>query len=205
MKFQQLFPLSSCERLVKYSGQIMEYACQIFRKSKNTKKTPVNFFLSNNSSLRRSTPRQHYKVTRNDQLHKLITQLTCNYRHIEDLDISAKNKRLSRQDGGWYEFRRQLTYRATLRGNKIFIADRWFASSKRCSRCNQTKKEMLLSERVYHCDLEMDRDLNASQNLANLINTASSAGINACGQDGSVIMLQTLLQPAWQKQELSPV
>ena len=158
----------------------------------------------------------HYKVacSRNDTIHKLTTTLTENYRHIviEDLDISemVKNKRLSRSilDGGFYEFRRQLTYKAELRGNKIFIADRWYASSKRCSSCGHHKETLLLSEREYKCakcDLQIDRDLNAAKCLAQLLNTVSSTEIDACRQDGSVIMLKTLLQPAWLKQELSPV
>ena len=50
----------------------------------------------------------------------------------------------------------------------------------------------------------MDRDLKAIC-LEQLINTVGSTGIDACGQDGSVIMLKTLLQPVWQKQELTPV
>ena len=158
----------------------------------------------------------HYKVacSRNDTIHKLTTTLTENYRHIviEDLSVSemVKNKRLSRSilDCGFYEFRRQLTYKAELRGNKIFIADRWYASSKKCSSCGHQKEILLLSEREYKCakcNLQMDRDLNAAKCLAQLLNTVSSTEIDACRQDGSVIMLKTLLQPAWLKQELSPV
>ena len=53
--------------------------------------------------------------------------------------------------------------------------------------------------------MEKDRDLNAANCFVQLIITVSSTEIDACGQDGSVIMLKTLLQPAWLKQELSPV
>lgn len=51
----------------------------------------------------------------------------------------------------------------------------------------------------------MDRDHNAAVCLKQLISTASSAGINACGQDGSVTTLKMCLQPAWMKQELGPI
>ncbi len=160
--------------------------------------------------------RLHYKIAcnRNDALHKLTTMLTNNYGNIsiEDLEISkmVKNKRLSRHilDGGWYEFRRQLQYKSVLRGSKVFVADRWYASSKKCSSCGNYKEDLPLSERVYNCmecQLEIDRDLNAAKCLEKLISTASFAGIKACGQDGSVIMLKTSLQPAWMNQELSPV
>jgi putative transposase len=121
-----------------------------------------------------------------------------------------KRKRLSRSimDMGWYEFRRQLSYKSRLKKNKISIADKWFASSKKCSSCGHCKTELSLSERVYECSechLKRDRDLNAAICLEQLLHTVSSTEINACGQDGSVIMLKALLQPAWQKQELSRV
>ena len=160
--------------------------------------------------------RMHYQISnaRNDFIHKLTTELTENYKYIviEDLDISEmiKQKRMSRSimDCGLYEFRRQLSYKAELRSNKIFVADRWYASSKRCSGCGYCKKELSLSERTYicsECGLELDRDHNAAICLEQLLNTVSSTGIDACGQDGSVVMLKTSPQPAWQKQELSTV
>ena len=113
----------------------------------------------NRTKAKKRIAKLHYKVAsiRSDSLHKLTTQLTKNYRNIviEDLDISrmVKQKRLSRSimDGGWHEFRRQLNYKAQLRGNKIFIADKWYASSKRCSSCGHHKEDLTLSERIYKC------------------------------------------------------
>jgi putative transposase len=170
----------------------------------------------NRQKIKKRVARLHYRIVcnRNDHLHKLTTQLTKHYKNIviEDLDISEmiKNKRLSRSimDGGWHEFRRQMCYKASLRGNKIFIADKWYASSKRCSCCDHYKESLTLSDRIYECSqcgLKMNRDLNAALCLEKLLNTVSSTEIDACGQDGSVIMLKALLQPAWKKQELSPV
>jgi putative transposase len=170
----------------------------------------------NREKTKKALARQHYKISckRNNALHKLSTNLTDRYRYIviEDLAISdmVKNRQLSQQimDGGWYEFRRQLSYKAGLKGNKIFVADRWFASSKHCSSCGYKKATLGLEERIYRCSscgLEMDRDLNAAKCLERLVSTESSSGIDACGQEGSVIMLKTLLQPAWLNQELSPV
>ena len=153
----------------------------------------------NRNKCKKNLAKQYNKVrcTRNDQLHKLTTRLTKNYTFIaiEDLSITQmlKNKRLARQiaDSGWYEFRRQLTYKAALRGNKLLIADRWYASSKKCSRCKQIKDNLCLSERTYQCqqcNFSIDRDLNAALNLQELINTVSSTEINACGQSGSATM-----------------
>jgi putative transposase len=158
----------------------------------------------NRLKAKRRVAKLHYQISNSRNDYKKIV--------IEDLDISkmVKRKDLSQSimDGGWYEFRRQLTYKAKLKGNVIVIAERWYASSKRCSSCGHCKEELALSERIYKCSvcfLEMDRDLNAAKCLEQLIYTASFAGIDACGQDGSVIMLKASLQPAWLKQELSPV
>ena len=73
---------------------------------------------------------------------------------------------------GFYEFRRQLEYKSKLKGNYLLIADRWFASSKICFGCGHKKDKLKFSERVYHCEAcghEMDRELNAAQNLRNLL------------------------------------
>ena len=48
-----------------------------------------------------------------------------------------------------------------------------------------------LLEREYQCDqcgLKIDRDLNAAICLVQLLNTVSSTEIDACRQDGSVII-----------------
>ena len=49
------------------------------------------------------------------------------------------------------------------------MADRWYASSKTCSRCGALKAELGLSARTYHCEhcgLVIDRDLGAALALA---------------------------------------
>ncbi|WP_435622014.1 zinc ribbon domain-containing protein, partial [Anoxybacillus eryuanensis] len=48
------------------------------------------------------------------------------------------------------------------------VADRFYPSSKKCSRCGHVKDHLSLSERTYRCGacgIEIDRDLNASINL----------------------------------------
>ena len=50
------------------------------------------------------------------------------------------------------------------------MIDQWFPSSKKCCKCGQKKEDLKLSHRIYECDncgLKIDRDLNASINLAN--------------------------------------
>ncbi|NEQ73726.1 MAG: IS200/IS605 family element transposase accessory protein TnpB [Okeania sp. SIO2C9] len=128
--------------------------------------------------------------TRKDTLHKLTTYLAKNHSQIviEDLNVSGmmSNHKLAKAvaDMGFYEFRRQLEYKCELYGSELIIIDRWFPSSKTCSRCGQVKESLSLSERVFnceHCNFSCDRDLNAALNLA----MAGSSSVTACGLDNA--------------------
>jgi len=77
------------------------------------------------------------------------------------------NRKLSRaiSDIRMYEFKRQLNYKAELKGNIILENDRWFASSKTYPDCGNIKKDLTLKDRVYKCEvcgLKGDRDHMAS-------------------------------------------
>ncbi|MCU0545346.1 MAG: transposase [Oscillatoriaceae cyanobacterium Prado104] len=122
----------------------------------------------------------HRKIAniRKDTLHKLTTLLAKNHGTIviEDLNVSGMmaNRKLAKsiQDMGFYEFRRQLTYKCKLYGSKLVAVDRWFPSSKTCSGCAAKKETLSLSERVFecsHCGLIIDRDLNAAINLSKTV------------------------------------
>jgi len=81
-----------------------------------------------------------------------------------------KNHKLARaiSDIGFGEFRRQLEYKAKIRGNFVKIHDRFFPSSKTCSGCKKIKEKLTLKDRIFKCafcDLEIDRDLNSAINL----------------------------------------
>ena len=79
-------------------------------------------------------------------------------------------------DGGFFELRRQLTYKAKLYGSQIVVAGRFEPSSKTCSCCGVIKETLALAERTFRCDdceFEAGRDHNAALNLARI--AASSA------------------------------
>jgi IS605 OrfB family transposase len=126
---------------------------------------------------------------RTDALHQATTELARRYETViaEDLNVAGmiRNRHLARAitDQGLGTARRMLAYRTTWNGGRLIIAGRWFPSSKACSGCGAAKAKLALSERTYrcdHCDLVMDRDVNAARNLLHL--AASGAGsINACG------------------------
>lgn len=111
-----------------------------------------------------------------DFLQKLTTVLINNFQYIcvEKLNVSGmlKNHKLAKSIQGlsFFEFRRQLEYKAEFNKREIVKADTFYPSSKTCSKCGK-KKDLTLSDRVYECEcgLTIDRDYNASINLLNLI------------------------------------
>ena len=80
-----------------------------------------------------------------------------------------KNKHLSKavQEQCFYEFRRQIEYKATWNNILVIVADRFFPSSKLCSCCGSIKKDLKLSDRIYKCECGnvIDRDYQAALNL----------------------------------------
>lgn len=93
---------------------------------------------------------------------------------MEDLNVKGmmKNKHLAKavQEQGFYRFIQYMKYKSEKYGIKFVQADRFYPSSKICSRCGCIRKDLKLSDRVYRCNecgLVIDRDFNASINLAN--------------------------------------
>ena len=92
---------------------------------------------------------------------------------MEDLNVSGmmKNRHLSKAlaNQKLYEFIRQMKYKCEKFVIEFVRVDRFYPSSRTCSSCGHVKKDLKLSDRVYKCEcgLEIDRDLNASINLAN--------------------------------------
>jgi putative transposase len=118
--------------------------------------------------------------TRDLHLHRLTTTLAGSFEAVvlEDLHIvgmvkKSKNnttKGLSRSilDAGFYELRRQLTYKAEDRGHRVVVVGRFYPSSKMCSSCGETKAKLALSDRVFECSncgIRLDRDVNAARNI----------------------------------------
>ena len=121
----------------------------------------------------------HYHVAniRKDALHQATTYLakTKSVIVLEDLNVGGmlKNHHLAQAiaDVGMSEFRRQLIYKGAWYGCEILVADRFYPSTKRCSRCGEVKPVMSLGEREYQCEacgFVIERDLNAAINLEQL-------------------------------------
>ena len=119
----------------------------------------------------------HRRITniRQNATHKATTFICKNHAVValENLNTSGilKNHKLAGaiSDANFYEFRRQVEYKAVSYGGKVIFVDRFYPSTKKCSNCGEIK-EISLSERVYvceKCNYTQDRDLNASKNLEN--------------------------------------
>ena len=134
----------------------------------------------------------HVANQRSDAMHKLATRLARTYSDVSVEDLNAagmvKNHRLAKavSDAAFGEFRRQLEYKTARTGAALHVVDRWYPSSKTCSKCGRVKAKLSLAERVYKCDgcgLVMDRDLNAAVNI--LVAGSAPETINAHGGTGS--------------------
>ncbi len=117
----------------------------------------------------------HQKVSRKrkDFLHKLSDSLSKKYEYIGIEDISLKEIASKLSTGiNVYETRyagfiEMVKYKTC---QKVVSIDKWFPSSKLCSKCGNKKKKLKLEQRIYKCSkcgLVIDRDENAAINIAN--------------------------------------
>lgn len=136
---------------------------------------------SNWNKTRIKVARQYEKIRnqRQDFLQKLSTEfikendIIC----IEDLNISEmiqdnrKDMRRNIGDVSWYEFTRQLQYKADWYGRIIIKVGRYFASSQTCSCCGKkfpiTKDLGVRQWTCPNCKSILDRDINAAINILN--------------------------------------
>ena len=160
-----------------------------------------------------------------DALHQLTSDLTRRFHTIaiEDLNVRGmmKNRCLARAiaDMSFFEFRRQLEYKAAMRGGQVWVADRFYPSSKTCSCCGHKLEKLDLSVRAWtcpSCSTHHDRDVNAAINLKTMAErhgtneplaqtiakaNAVSSTVSACGEEGSGSTLRSGTKPASMKQE----
>lgn len=154
----------------KYEEQLIKSQRKLSKRKKGS---------NNRNKQRLKVNKWHKKITncRIDFLQKLSTELIRNYDIICLEDLASgnmmKNHKLAKSiaDASFFEFNRQLEYKARWNYKLISRIDRFYPSSQLCSNCgtqsNQTKD---LGVRIYKCKkcgLEIDRDYNASINILN--------------------------------------
>jgi putative transposase len=150
----------------------------------------------NREKAKRRLSRCHAKVAdlRKDVINKATTWLARTKPFIVMETLRPKNMlrnhNLARtlSDASFVEFVRQLEYKCERYGSRLVKADPFYPSTKRCSSCGGIQ-DMPLSERTYSCPLcclVMDRDINASRNLA-MLAASSAESLNACGERRSML------------------
>ena len=127
---------------------------------------------SRRKSIRRIA-RLHHRIScvKMDAVHKFTSRVAKNHGVVccEDLCVKGMGKSIKGVRKGVHDscmglMRVLLSYKA-----KHYVEiDRWFPSSKRCSKCGHVKDELKLSERTYRCEScgnVLDRDHNAAINI----------------------------------------
>lgn len=163
-KFNRLLIKRSRQLSKKQYAKTKQEALQGIKKSKNYQK----------ATLKLNKLHRRIANIRSDFLHKLTSSLVANVKYfsLEDLNVSGmlSNHKLAKSisDVSFYEFKRQLEYKARYNDKEMYQVDRFYPSSKLCSNCGSIKKDLTLKDRIYNCDkcgISIGRDYNASLNL----------------------------------------
>ena len=177
------FITKSLEKVSKYEKRMKRLCRGLSRKQKNSK---------SRNRQRINLAQFHEKIAnyRTDFYHKLSTNLVKNYDTIviENLAIKnmVRNHKLAKsiQQQSWRQLFDMLEYKCKWYGKTLIKANRYYASSKICSCCNQLNQEadnnqilpgqkkkkciaIALMITCVHCGETYNRDENAAKNLAN--------------------------------------
>jgi|SaaInl59LU_5_DNA_1037362.scaffolds.fasta_scaffold20037_2 putative transposase len=140
----------------------------------------------NRAKARKVVARVHRKIAnqRHDFHFKLANDLITKYDKMffEDLNLDGMKRLWGRKvsDLGLYQLLQRLEFKAKEQGKIIKKIDRFFPSSKTCSKCLDIKDDLTLKDRVFECQncgYEINRDLNAAINIL-------TVGISTAGLDG---------------------
>lgn len=154
--------------LAKQEKKLIQEQRRLSRKQKGS---------ANRTKQRLKVAKVHEKIAnaRKDTLNKFTTYAVRESQAIavEDLNIKGmqKNHHLAKaiSDASMSEMIRQLEYKCAWYGRDFVKIDRFYPSSKTCSRCRYKYNELTLAERAWDCPscgAHHDRDMNAAINIA---------------------------------------
>ncbi len=142
---------------------------------------------NNRAKARHAVARRHAKVAdaRREFHHQESTRIIRDNQTVivEDLAVGGLARtRLAKSvhDAGWSAFVAMLEYKAALYGRTFHRINRWFPSSRMCSKCGALAESMPLNVRswVCPCGAAHDRDVNAA---INILAAGRAERLNACG------------------------
>lgn len=150
---------------------------------------------SNRAKAKQKVSKAHARVRhlRQDNLHKITTQLAKNHGKVvlEDLNVKGMTKKgrgkrgLNRvmSDVSFGEFRRLLEYKGKLYGCEVVTVNPAY-TSQRCHACGHTDRGNRQTQTRFaclSCGHKVNADLNAAKNILDAASTSES--LNACGGD----------------------
>ena len=153
---------------------------------------------------------------RTDYLHKKTYHLAEDYDAvcIETLNMQAMSRLLrfwkSVSDNSFGKLREMLSYKLLLRGKRLILVDKWYASSQLCSECgyrNRAVKDLKIRQwKCPSCGAEHDRDINAAINICEegkkiAASTVGHTGSNACGEGVRLHSVHNVMEQSSMKQE----
>ena len=107
-------------------------------------------------------------------IHSVVNELLSQYDtvYMEDLNVQGmmKNHKLAKaiQEVGFFKFKTVLSIKALQNDKKVVLVDRFYPSSKTCSKCGYVHKGLKLQDRYWNCPVcntNHDRDKNAALNI----------------------------------------
>lgn len=187
-------PIDSFRRLEKQMGTAQRALSRKKRFSSNWKKQKA------------VVSRLHIRIAdaRNDFLHKTSTAISKSHAVVYVEDLKVKNMSASARgtteepgknvrskaglnkailDQGWFEFRRQLTYKGQWRGGKVVAVPPKY-TSQTCARCAHVSSESRRTQARFvcvACGHEDDADINAAKNILRVGQTLSVCGEGSLG------------------------
>lgn len=183
-ELNHIFP----KRLDRLYKRISHYQRQLARKRQVNGKQA---YRSNNYVVTRTKLQRDYRKVANiqhDLVQKFTTKLVTDNDTIVIEDLAVKQMQMTHvASKGLHRslfsyFRQTLTYKCDWYGKKLIVANRFYPSTQRCSKCGNIKKGddriTLAGNKKHHtkhdeyicykCGAKMDRDENAVQNLLQL-------------------------------------